>query len=114
MQGWRKGLQTHKWIAPTLLNSWVYYGSPYTPPGYYMDAAGRVHLRGLVKNGSAANATIFQLPAPYAPSYTFIVPTVAADAFCEVRIDTSGNVTATTGGSVSWTSLDSISFDTTP
>lgn len=56
------------WTAPTLLNSWVNYGTPYAPAGYYKDVFGIVHLRGVVKNGTNA-VSIFNLPSGYRPAY---------------------------------------------
>ena len=56
-----------EWIAPTLLNSWVDH-SPgvYSTIGYYKDALGIVHLKGVVKNGTSN--IIFELPLGYRPS----------------------------------------------
>ena len=111
-QQWRSAMLP-KWITPTLSNGWVYYGSPYEPPGYYMDVSGVVHLRGLIKSGTVG-VTMFTLPAGFAPPYTLIVPAMSADALCEIRVDTGGNVIVTTGGSGTWVSLSGISFSTTP
>ncbi|MNW48506.1 hypothetical protein D3C74_258740 [compost metagenome] len=59
------------WLTPTLLNGWVVWvGSQGTyTPGYYKDSAGVVHLRGWIKDGAKAQATvIFRLPVGYRPS----------------------------------------------
>ncbi|QDP44227.1 hypothetical protein KGG70_gp57 [Streptomyces phage Celia] len=53
------------WITPTLINSWVVYGSPYTAPAY-RKINGRVFLKGLVKNGSVG-FSIFILPVGFRP-----------------------------------------------
>jgi hypothetical protein len=119
-QQWQQGLQAVKWQTPTLLNGWVYYGAPYEPPGYYMDVAGVVHLRGLVKSGTVGYATpIFILSKPYLPLYTPICPVISADALGEVRIlapgdssGASGAVVAAVIGSNPWLSLSGISFST--
>ena len=100
------------WTAPTLLNSWVNFGSPFTPAGYYKDPTGRVHLRGLVKSGSSASAIIFTLPAGFIPANTHVFAAVSNEAICDLRVDTSGNVFANAGGSTTWVSLDGISFTT--
>lgn len=63
-------------IAPSLLNSWVNFGAPWLPAGYWKDAGGTVHLEGLVKNGTTTTGTpIFALPAGYRPAgdVSFIV-----------------------------------------
>lgn len=100
------------WTAPTLLNSWAYFGSPFAQPGYYKDPTGRVFLRGLVKSGSSAGATIMTLPTGFRPLFTHIFAAVSNDLFCEVRVDTGGNVFATIGASTTYISLDQISFTT--
>jgi hypothetical protein len=120
-QQWQQGLQAVKWQTPTLLNSWVNYGSPYEPPGYHMDASGVVHLRGMVRGGTAGDAnSIFTLPAGYRPLYDVIVPAVAADAFAEVHVGGPNSALSTPPGAVvlaagstpSWLSLSGISFST--
>ena len=118
-QQWRSAMLP-KWITPTLQNGWVSYGSPYEPPGYYMDVHGIVHLRGLVKSGTVGAGTpIFTLPAPYVPPYTVVVPSVSVDAFCEIRVGASGDgigagSVIASNGTNTWVSLAGISFSTTP
>jgi hypothetical protein len=118
-QQWQQGLQAVKWQTPTLLNGWVYYGAPYEPPGYYMDVAGVVHLRGLVKSGTVGYATpIFILSKPYLPVYTPIRSTPSNDLFGEVRILAANDPNGAPGavvavaGSNTWVSLSGISFST--
>jgi hypothetical protein len=112
LQAWQRGVQTVTWQAPTLLNSWVYYGSPYEPPGFYMDATGRVHLRGLLKSGTVGLSTpLFTLPAGYVPTYEAIFPAASNALYGEVRVFPSGNV-CVESGSNAWVSLASISFST--
>jgi len=97
------------WIAPTLLNSWVNYGSAFSIAGYYKDSNGIVHLRGLVKNGSNTTV-IFQLPAGYRPEYRTLNAVVTdSNAIGRVDVLANGNVH---GDNVSsgWCSLDDISF----
>jgi len=56
------------WIAPTLQNSWVNYGSGFDAVGYMKDALGFVHIKGFVKSGTTTAATVlFTLPAGYRP-----------------------------------------------
>lgn len=105
-------IQNDFWTAPTLLNSWVYYGSPYNPPGYYKDSFGIVHLRGLVKSGTMTNA-IFTLPAGYRPANrqmnaaaSFVSTT---DAYGRIDVDNAGNVLPM-AGSNAFISMDNITF----
>lgn len=48
-----------------LSSSWVPFGSPYAAPGYYKDAAGVVHLRGVMKNGDVG--PVYQMDTGYLP-----------------------------------------------
>lgn len=101
---------TEAFIAPTLLNSWVYWGVPFSQPGYCKDAAGFVHLRGLLKSGVVTAGTgIFVLPAGYRPVDTEIFSVSSNSAFGEVRVDAAGNVQIQVG-SASFLSLDGITF----
>lgn len=103
------------WHAPVLQNSWVDYGAGYTSAGYRRDSTGRVHLRGLIKDGTATVTTLlFTLPSGYAPSANHIFATrMAGPAACEIRVNSDGTVRlGDSGGHASWTSLDGISFST--
>lgn len=100
------------WTAPTLVNSWANFGGGFPTAGYYKDPTGRVFLRGLLASGSSATAVMFTLPALYRPQFEMVFASVANDAFCEIRVDTSGNVFASAGGSTIWVSLDNVSFQT--
>lgn len=100
------------WIAPSLLNSWVNWASG-TQAGYFKDAFGIVHLRGLVKDGTIGQA-IFQLPVGYRPAAYVEVHAVSShDGANELSgrcdIELGGNVIAQTGGNY-YFSLDGITF----
>lgn len=94
--------------APTLLNSWVNNGSGWAAAGYYKDAFGFVHLKGLVKSGTVG-AAIFTLPSGYRPAEneTFAVQSNTAFGYCNVGSD--GNVGASGGSNVNF-SLSGIVF----
>lgn len=103
---------TEDWMDPALLNSWVYYGSPFSEPAYYMDAAGRVHLRGLLKDGTVVPGDVlFTLPAGYIPPYDLIFPAPTFGGTCEMRVRQNGDVVC---GAIppnpTYVSLDGISF----
>jgi hypothetical protein len=67
--GARLKTPSEAWIAPTLQNSWVNYGSPFAVAGYMKDVTGRVHLKGLVKDGTISYpAPIFTLPVGFRPA----------------------------------------------
>jgi hypothetical protein len=80
-------------------NSWVNYGSPYPTFAYYRDTQGRVHLRGAVKSGTAAGATIATLPLGCRPSSTIgFAGFSSTGALQRWTIDSSGNIAVATGG----------------
>jgi len=115
--------QAPTWIAPTLLNSWVNYGNGIVgDAGYYKDALGRVHIKGVIKDGTATASTVlFQLPAGYRPGHEVVCnvrasnTTESAEGAARVDIETDGDVVII-GGDVSgfgtgcYVSLDGISF----
>lgn len=81
------------WIAPTFSGTWANYDvTPgWSHAGYRKDASGFVHLRGLVKDGTA-NSTIFTLPVGYRPAQQemFIVPASGGPA--RLRVNVAGTV----------------------
>lgn len=100
-----------RWITPTLLNSWVNFGTPNSTAGYRKDATGKVTLKGLVKLGSSAAATIMTLPSGFRPAATILIPAYVNGGSVAMQIDNAGNVGVGSGtGSTVWTSLDGISF----
>ena len=101
-------LTQQDWQTPTLLNNWVRHSTQYNAPGYFKDSMGVVHLRGLVKNGTASD--IFRLPVGYRPARRELLP-VCIDPNIGGRVDvlTSGRVYRVSGAS-GWVSLDGITF----
>ena len=98
------------WTAPTLLNSWVNFGSPYNDAGYMKGANGFVHLRGLIKSGTTTLGTaFFNLPSGFRPSSEYIFTTSSNDLYGQARVETDGDVTFHVGSNT-WFSLDGISF----
>ena len=102
-----KSITTSDWIAPTLENNWLNWGTPDGPAGYFKDSLGIVHLRGIVKNGSGS--TIFTLPDTYRPAYKEVHAVLASAVLGRVDIKPNGEVVVITG-SYSWISLDGITF----
>lgn len=100
-----------QWNAPSLLNSWTYYGAPFNTPGYWKDPNGIVHLRGVLKPGTYG-ASMFQLPAGYRPAAQELIGVdtfAAADTMGRIEIQTDGNVIARNGGATFLT-IDSVTF----
>lgn len=97
------------WQTPTLLNGWAHLGAPWSPPGYFKDSLGFVHLRGVFQRGSGQS--LFVLPAGYRPPYRELQIGVGADSWmARVEVWTDGTVYMYWGGSNSWLSIDGISF----
>lgn len=100
--------------VPTYQNGWVTYQVPdYAPAGYYKDAMGVVHLRGLIKSGTLDTAA-FTLPAGCRPAYgaIFVCQSAANNAIMRVNVTAAGLVIPSSGGSGSnaWVSLEGIHF----
>lgn len=95
---------------PAYQNGWVKYDDDGTYDGawFMKDAAGNVHIRGLVKNGTAST-TIFTLPVGYRPLKRLILGCASNNAFGRLDIDSNGNVNPGSGTST-WVSLAGITF----
>lgn len=103
---------TGVWHEVTLQSAWANYGASFKNAAYMKDAAGIVHLRGLIANGaSTLGALLFALPSGYRPDAgnQMIFTTRTNGGASEIRIDSNGNVTFYVGSST-WLSLDGISF----
>ena len=102
------------WTNLTLLNSWVPYPG-YQVASYTKTPDGMVHLRGLVRGGTAAAGTpLATLPVGYRPAlaFDFAVATNAGGA-ADVDVEPNGNLTldvALPAGPSQWVGLDGIVF----
>ncbi len=97
---------------PTLNAPWINYGAGFGGARYYKDAAGVVHIEGLIQaaSGSSTNGvTIFTLLAGYRPPDTIMAITWSGGGACRVDIDSLGNVIMQ-NGNTAFTSLTGISF----
>ncbi|NEN88191.1 MAG: hypothetical protein F6K48_04355 [Okeania sp. SIO3H1] len=101
-------LEQENWQTRELKNNWVNYGSGFNSAGFFKDSLGIVHLKGVVRNGTAD--TIFTLPPGYRPAAQELHSvTVAANVMGRVDIFTNGEVKRMIGSSA-WVSLDGITF----
>jgi len=81
------------WNSLTLQNSWVDYGSPYTPARYAKDKSGNVNLQGMIKDGTiTADTIIAALPEGYRPAHPRFYPVVSNGNFGSVRVSANGNI----------------------
>lgn len=100
------------WQTPPYSNSWVDYDSTtYYGARYYKDSLGVVHLRGLIKSGTAtAGTTMLTFPAGYRPGVQMIFETVSNDARAALTLHTDGTLKTRTGVNNTWVSLNGITF----
>lgn len=103
------------WSTPTYQNSWVAFDAGgtgnYGGLQYSKDPAGVVHLKGLMKSGTATAGTVIaNLPAGFRPNNLLYFSTVANDLMAAVRITNAGDVVCSPGVSAVWTSFANISF----
>ncbi len=96
--------------APSLLNSWVNFGSGFSNAGYWKDSEGNVHLQGLIKSGTIGQIA-FTLPAGYFPAdgLKHYFSTASNGSVAGVEVDASGNVTPQYGSN-NYLSLEGIVF----
>lgn len=105
---------TLEWLPVTFENSWVNYGSPWAEAAFAKDEQGFVHLRGLVKNGTAST-TMFTLPLGYrsAADGSIIFVTHVGEPHAVGRIDVhSTGAVAHASGATGYVTLTGIYFYT--
>lgn len=98
-------------------NSWVNSGGGFAAAAFRKDPMGVVWLKGRI-TGGAVPSICFQLPAGYRPTETRSFATLGHqsggnDDQIHIDIDTSGNVTLSSGAAQSFASLDGVSFHVT-
>lgn len=93
---------------PSFTNSWVNWGAPYNPAGFWKDPLGFVHLIGMVKSGTV-NTTIFTLPAGSRPIFDMVCPIVSNGAFGRLDVKADGTIVLVSGSNV-YASLENITF----
>lgn len=96
----------------SLVSSWVHWGAPHAVPSFYKQNDGWVRLKGVLKNGSSATATMFTLPVGYRPPFTVYATVFSANVTGYIRITTAGVVSMPAGGGTGSVSLDGITFPT--
>jgi hypothetical protein len=99
------------WIEPTLLNGWENYGSGFSNIAYFKDEFDFVHLRGLIKSGTAAAGTdLFVLPNGYRPLENKFYPITNVFVFKTITVKSDGVVELSVAVDNAWVSLEGISF----
>jgi hypothetical protein len=105
------------WISPAspYSNGWVAYSATFHGLGYWKDPFGIVHLRGLIKLGTAA-ATVYTLPDGYRPLLQTIFSQISSVGGARVDVFPTGAIQVVnyfSGGVNSFVSLEGITFGTT-
>lgn len=95
--------------SPAFQNTWANFGSGFTTAAYRKDAAGFVHLSGVVSGGTM-NLAIFTLPVNFRPlTNDFTQVTVCNNLIGRVLVSHTGDVIPAVGNNT-WFSIDGISF----
>lgn len=105
---------------PAYESGWVPYntdgtGDLYHGAGFRKDAAGIVHLRGLVKSGTI-NSPIFTLPVGYRPGTSpggnnhHLFPVLSAPGYGRLDLRPDGQVKPLSPSTNAWVSLDGLTF----
>lgn len=101
-------IQDHRVL--TLEGAWAPFGSVYELPGFYKDSTGRVHLKGLVKDGTGTIAT---LPPGFRPKLRHMFCAMSGigvtDIGRAVEVQPTGGIVYG-GAAPLYLSLDGISF----
>jgi hypothetical protein len=105
----RLQLPAPAFTPPDFLNSWVNFDTGFSPAGYYKDAFNRIHLRGLIKNGTVGSPA-FNLPAGFRPEATILYGTISNSLIGRVDVTPNGDVTPIAPSNNAWVSLEGLSF----
>lgn len=101
---------TTQWCNLPLVNSWVYYGAPFSTVEYTKASDNMVSLKGLIRAGTVTGDTIMAtLPSGYRPAQRLLIPIVSSGALGRLDILPDGTVRFEIGSN-GWLSLDNIIF----
>lgn len=88
---------------------WKNHDSAYYSPGY-RKVGGQVNLQGIINRGSTTENIIALLPIQFRPDSYLIFGCLSSAGIARVDVLSSGEVLYNSGISISWLSLDGISF----
>lgn len=97
---------------PAINAPWINYGGGFGGARYYKDAAGIVHIEGLIQaapGNPTSGVTLFTLLAGYRPPDTLMFVTYNGGGAGRIDVDSAGNVVMQSGNTA-FTSLSGISF----
>lgn len=108
-----RAYDSDEWRTPSLISPWLEYGQGYNNSGFFKDACGVVHLRGLVRTNVAPapilSSPVFSLPCGFRPAAREIFTVQHNGGVGRVDVDPNGAVVIV-AGNTAWNSLDGISF----
>ena len=100
------GIVVTSWITPTLLNSWVNFGSGFQSARFRRLISGQVEIQGLVTAGTGPASTVFTLPVGYRPAAALVFATIANNAIARLDVEADGDVRWQAGGTNAFLSLN--------
>jgi hypothetical protein len=101
------------WVAPSLQNGWVDYGAGIQGVQYMKDANGFVHIRGVMKDGTASAGTlVFTLPVGFRPPARIHIVAIANEDVEAMDLYADGSVKIKQNSSATYWSFGSIQFST--
>ncbi|NJM40366.1 MAG: hypothetical protein HC853_06170 [Anaerolineae bacterium] len=112
VKGGKTILEQEAWRNAELKNNWVNYENSFSLAGFFKDSQGIVHLRGLIKGGTAIGwntVPAFTLPVGYRPANRQLHVVQSGEAAGRVDVTNAGDVIVV-GGNAIWVGLDNISF----
>lgn len=101
------------WISPTLLNSWVNYGSDIPTVAFKKVGNNFVYIHGGIKDGTYTSGTIlFYLPSDFTPQndYDFVVSNTLSFTFASIVVSHEGYVAIRNATGNDFLSLNGIVF----
>lgn len=103
--GWRQ--EVTPWVNLPLANSWVDYGSVYSPPSYRR-MGGVVYVSAFIKGGATGIGTVVaNLPTGFRPSKQMVFSTTTApNNSAWVEVFTDGRIGLGSSASSTWTTLN--------
>jgi hypothetical protein len=98
---------------PAFQNGWVNLGGEWDTAGYFKDAFGIVHLKGLVKSGVVGEGThVFTLPIGFRLPASQLFITFNDNGQSRLNVKPDGGVSWSGGAGNAYSSLSGVSFRT--
>lgn len=107
---WDSAIADHSFIGIAPAGTWVRYDTVFPTSEAYLDKYGVVHVRGLMKSGTA-NTTLLTLPATWRPGAKLVFPGVGdTKSDGRIEVNTDGTVVQAGTPGTGYFSLNTILF----